>query len=208
MTGEASPTRGVTVRAARRDDAERVALLLYESSAAKYDQFVGSRQRAIALLERAFRRAGNTASCETVSVAEVDGRVVGVLAAFSSVEGDRRARRLLRIALLGLGPWRWIEALRIFRIGAEATPPPPTDALYVDALATDAALRRRGAARALLDDAERRARDAGLAALALDTGEANAPARALYQAAGFTVVAERQAYGAMPGVVAYVKRLR
>jgi len=207
MTGEASTTSGVMVRAARRDDAERVAELLYESAAAKYDQFLGGRRPALALLERAFRRNGNTASCETVSIAEVEGRVAGVLAAFPSAEGDRRARRLLRIALRGMAPWRWAEALRVFRLGSEAVPPPPPDALYVDALATSAALRRRGAARALLADAERRAWTAGLGAVALDTGGGNASARALYEAAGFAVAAAREPYGAVPGVVAYVKRL-
>jgi ribosomal protein S18 acetylase RimI-like enzyme len=58
--------------------------------------------------------------------------------------------------------------------------------LYVDALATDAAHRRRGIATALLDDAERRAREAGLAGVALDTGIENRPARALYERYGFT----------------------
>ena len=184
-----------------------MAALLYESAAAKYDQFAGDQRRALALLERSFRRRGNTASCETISVAELDGRVAGVLAAFSSAEGDLRARRFLRIALAGMAPWRWAEALRIFRLGTDAVPLPPADALYVDALATSAALRRRGIARALLGEAERRAWAAGLGAVALDTGGANAPARALYEAAGFVAAAERKPYGAMPGVVAYVRRL-
>ena len=202
-TGEAS----LSVRAARRGDAPEVAALLYESAAARYDQFAGDRGRARVLLERSFRRRGNTASCETISVVELEGRVAGVLAAFPSAEGDRRARRFLRMALVGMAPWRWAEALQIFRLGTDAVPPPPGDALYVDALATSAALRRRGAGRALLAEAERRARDAGLVAVALDTGERNAPARALYERSGFVVSARRDADGAMPGLVAYVKRL-
>ena len=204
---DASTSPGVTVRAAHRDDAEQVAALLYESAAEKYDQFAGDRPQALALLERAFRRKDNTASCETVRVAVIEGRVVGAIATFPSAEGDRRARRFLRIALRVLDPWRWSEARRIFRIGEDATPPPPPGALYVDALATDAALRRRGAARALLADAERRAREDGLTAVALDTGQTNAAARALYEASGFLVTAERGPDLELPGVVAYVKRV-
>lgn len=204
-TGDESASSEVTVRRARPHEARDVAALLYESAAAKYDQFAGSRAGALPLLARAFRKGGNTASQETVSVAEVDGQVAGVLAAFPAREGDRRASRFFRTALLALPPWRWPEALRIFRLGTDVTPPPPLDALYVDALATGVGFRRRGVARALLVDADRRAREAGLAAVALDTGLANASARALYEGAGFRTTAERRPHGAMPGVAAYVK---
>ena len=207
-TGEdSSASPGVTVRAALAGDAERVAALLYESAAEKYDQFAGDRRHALALLERAFRGKGNTASRETVRVAVINGAVAGAIATFPSDEGDRRARRLLSIALRSLAPGRWSEARRIFRIGENATPPPPPAALYVDALATDPALRRRGAARALLADAEQRAREAGLAAVALDTGQGNLAGRALYESSGFVAVSERAPAGELPGVVAYVKRL-
>ena len=58
-------------------------------------------------------------------------------------------------------------------------PAPPPPAFYVDALATDPALRRRGAARALLAEAERQARERGLPAVALDTTMRQRAARAL-----------------------------
>lgn len=206
-TGRGGGGTDVAVRSAGREDAAAVAALLYESAAAKYDQFAGDRERALRLLTRAFRRRATTASAAAVSVAEVDGRVAAALAAFPAREGDRRAARFLRTALLSLPPWRWLEALRVFRLGTDVTPPPPSGSLYVDALATGAGFRRRGAARALLGEAERRARAAGLTAVALDTGLGNAPARALYEAAGFQVAAEREPHGARPGVVAYVKRL-
>jgi len=57
--------------------------------------------------------------------------------------------------------------------------------LYVDALATDPAHRRRGVARALLEEADRLAGEAGLAGVALDTGIENRAARSLYEHSGF-----------------------
>jgi ribosomal protein S18 acetylase RimI-like enzyme len=67
-------------------------------------------------------------------------------------------------------------------------------------------------ARRLLADAEARAAGLGLRALALDTGLANAPARALYSAYGFTERDVRRAADDRtaravggPGFVSYVK---
>jgi ribosomal protein S18 acetylase RimI-like enzyme len=68
--------------------------------------------------------------------------------------------------------------------------------------------RRRGAAQALLGEAERQAARHGLSAVALDTRLGNQPARALYAREGFEEVAQRPASRALPGFVALVKRLR
>jgi ribosomal protein S18 acetylase RimI-like enzyme len=205
--GPATGQPEVTIRPARGEDAQHVAALLYESSAGKYDEFAGDATAANRLLVRAFARPGNSASREVVSVAEVGGVVAGALAAFPVAEGDRRARRFLATALLGLGPWAWPRALRVYRLGTEMTPPPPAAALYVDALATSSAFRRRGVARALLRDAERRATETRLTAVALDTGIANDGARALYARAGYLAGERREPGDGVPGVVAYVKRV-
>jgi ribosomal protein S18 acetylase RimI-like enzyme len=77
----------------------------------------------------------------------------------------------------------------------------------VDALATEPSLRRRGAARALLAEAERQAREHGLPAIALDTSLDNRPARALYLSQGYDEVAYRPASRGLPGFVALVKAL-
>jgi ribosomal protein S18 acetylase RimI-like enzyme len=94
------------------------------------------------------------------------------------------------------------------------SPRPPADAWYVDALAVAPAWRRRGVAGALLDEAERRAVDLGLGAVALDTGLDNAPARALYEHEGFMVEEVRRAPSAATaravggrGFVAYHRRV-
>src|SRR6266536_3216119 len=62
-----------------------------------------------------------------------------------------------------------------------------------DALAVDAAARRRGVATALLEDAERAAAAAGLTGVSLDTGLRNSAAQALYEAYGFEVRDVREA---------------
>ena len=95
----------------------------------------------------------------------------------------------------------------LFWAGAHATPSPPEETLYVDALAVDAGARRQGAARALLAEAEREARERGLPAVSLDTALDNKAARSLYLSAGFDEVAYRPPGRGLPGFVALVKRV-
>jgi ribosomal protein S18 acetylase RimI-like enzyme len=193
------------VRRPTPDEAARVAALLHESGAEMYDRFAGGRERALRTLERAFREPGNSAAAEAVWVAELDGRLGAAMAAYPVEEALPRSRALLRLALRGSPFWRWPGALRLYWLSGRASPSPPTAAFYIDALATDSRLRRRGLASALLAEAERQARARGLPAVALDTRIENKPARALYVKEGFDEVAFRPATRSLPGFVALVK---
>jgi ribosomal protein S18 acetylase RimI-like enzyme len=197
----------IEVRKARPDDFARVAELLHHSAADMYDRFTGGRERALRVLERSLEEPGNASSAEVVWVAALEDQVAGAMAAFPVDEAGTRARAFLRLALRGSPPWRWPVALYLYRAGGRAAPSPPTPALYVDALATHPRFRRRGAARALLAEAERGARERRLPAVALDTTIANEPARRLYASEGFDEVAYRPAGRGLPGFVALVKPL-
>ena len=196
-----------TVRPARDRDAGSVAHLLYESSGGVYERFAGGRTRAHRVLERAFALEGNNASAEVVKVAELEGRVVAALASFPVDETARRASSFLRVVLRTIPPWRWPQALYLYWAGARAAPAPPRQALYVDALATDGTARRRGAAKALLDEVERDARRLELPAIALDTSLDNRAARSLYVGIGYQEVAYRPPGRGLPGYVALLKPL-
>jgi ribosomal protein S18 acetylase RimI-like enzyme len=188
--------------------------LLYVSAAPYYDAYAGSAARALRILEAIWDEPGHTAAAEQTVVAELDGVVAGAMVAFPSSEGDRLARRFLRLSLVRLPPWRWVAIMRHLRASATVTPTPPQGALYVDALATAEALRRRGVATALLDAAMERAAVEGLSGVALDTGLQNREAQALYEGYGFVrgdvhrAPDERTArVVGGPGFVSYFKRL-
>ena len=182
-----------------------MARLLYETATGMYDVYAGGRRRALRILRAAYARPGNSASREVVWVAELDGVVAGALAAFPVAEGDARASRFLRVTLARTPPWKWPATIRIFHTGADLTPVPPPESLYVDALATEVGYRRRGVATALLEEAARLARAAGLRAVALDTAAPNTAAQALYEQCGFTVTERRPARGPVPGIVGYAR---
>ena len=178
------PPMDVVVRAALPEDP--VHGLLFDSAAPYYTAYAGGPERARRLLRALYPRERHTASWDVCRVAEAGGELVGVVAAFPSDDGEELARRFVRLTLRHSPPWRIPALFRHLRATAAVSPPPPPGMLYVDALATDPAHRRRGVATALLADAERLARDAGLKGLALDTGIENRAARALYERYGFT----------------------
>jgi ribosomal protein S18 acetylase RimI-like enzyme len=198
------------IRPARPDDP--AAALLYESAKPYYDAYAGGPKRARALLEAVFPHPGHAASYELCRVAVADGELVGVVAGFPVLDGDRLARRFIRLTVPRLPIWAWPATLRHLRAAGRVSPTPPVNAYYVDALAVARDWRRRGIASALLEDAERRAQRAGMAGIALDTGLHNAPARALYTAYGFRERDVRPAPNARtaraiggPGFVGYFK---
>ena len=197
-----------TVRPAHAEDAGAVVPLLYASSGGMYDRYAGGAERALRLLGRAFESPGTNASADVIAVAELEGSVAAAMAAFPVDEIPTRASRFLRLTLRTVPPWRWPGAMRLYWAGMRAAPAPPRSALYVDALATEPELRRRGAASVLLDEAERRARELSLPAVALDTALDNKPARALYLGKGYEEVAYRAPARKLPGFVALVKPLR
>jgi ribosomal protein S18 acetylase RimI-like enzyme len=198
------------VRPARPDDP--CVPLLFESARPYYTAYAGSAKRALALLHAIYRERGHAASYECCRVAVAGGELVGVVAGFPVGDGDRLARRFVRLTLPRLPPWRWPGTFRHLRAAGGVSPNPPRDAYYVDALAVDPAWRRRGVARRLLDEAEAEAARAGLGSVALDTGLHNLAARALYQAYGFGEREIRHAPDERtaralggPGFVAYFK---
>ncbi len=193
------------IRKARQEDVEAVTGLLFESAPDMYERFSGGRRRALATLSRAFGEPGTVASCEVVWLTELDGRIAAAMSAFPVAEAAERSRAYLRLTLRGTPFWRWPGTLRLYSAGGRASPKPRDDSLYIDALATDPALRRRGAAQALLAAADREAGARSLPAVTLDTTMNNEPARALYARAGFDEVAYRAAARGLPGFVALVK---
>jgi ribosomal protein S18 acetylase RimI-like enzyme len=195
----------VRVRKARQDDVAAVSRLLFESAPDMYERFSGGRERALTTLEQAFKEPGNVASGEVSWLVELDGQPAAAMAAFPVSEAVARSRAFLSLTLRGTPFWRWPGTLRLYWVGGRASPRPREDSFYIDALATDPAFRRRGAALALLEEAERQAREHGLRALALDTTMNNESARALYAAAGFDEVAYRAPARGLPGFVALFK---
>jgi ribosomal protein S18 acetylase RimI-like enzyme len=171
------------VRPAAPED--RCVPLLFESAKPYYTAYAGSERRALTLLDAVFTERGHAASYEHCRVALAGEELVGVMAGFPVLEGDRLSRRFVRLTLPKLPPWHWPGTFRHLKAAGGVAPSPPADAYYVDALAVAPGWRRRGVAKRLLDDAHTEASQRGLPHVALDTGLQNHEARALYESYGF-----------------------
>ena len=190
-----------------------VAHLLFLSAPDLYSAFAGTAARAEAMLAAVYPRRGHNASYEVCRVADQGRGPVGAVAGFPATDGDRLARRLLVLSHARMPPWRWRAARAVVRATDSLVPAPPASSWYIDALAVASAARGGGVGRALLEDAERRAHEAGCTSLALETQLENDGAQRLYEAAGFIEHSRRAAAPELArrigatGYVAYVKEL-
>lgn len=197
----------ITVRPARPGEADLLAPLLYGVSPEAHDRFAGGRERALRLIVTGLERAGTSGSTEVTQVAELAEQAAGIVCCYPVWEGADRAAAYAGIGLRASRAWRRPGMLRFLRRMERATPAPAAESLYIDALGTAPAFRRRGVARALLAAAENHARQLGLSRVSLETEVDNEAARALYEHCGFEPgEAGRQLRG-LPRYVAYVKCL-
>lgn len=202
-TAAAGPA-GLVIRPARDDDERAAVHLLYVSAQRTYDRYAGDEAGATRMLRAAYGRPGTNVSRDVVTLAELDGEVAGVLAAFPLAEAEARARTFMRLAVGRTPPWRWPRMLRGAAPEQRQRPTPP-EALYVDALATAEHARRRGIGSALLAEAERQAREGGFKHVTLQTEQDNDTAQALYRRRGFKETGRRPSTGDMPGYVGLAK---
>jgi ribosomal protein S18 acetylase RimI-like enzyme len=175
-----------SVRRARADDVPVLTPLLYLAASDMHDRMAGSRERALRVIAADLRRR----TLDVTWVAEVGGRPAAAMVAYPYRDDPAHVRAFLRSLLPRTPPWRWPSIVRLHWRGHRRGPRHPVDCIYVEALSTEAAARRRGAGRALLGRAEDLAVAAGLRWLALETAAANEPALALYRSAGFRLSEE------------------
>src|SRR3954471_16523057 len=98
------------IRPARPDDP--AVDLLYQSALPYYDAYAGGSRRARAMLEAVFPQRGHAASYECCRVALASDEIVGLLAGFPVPEGDRLARRFVRLTVPPLAPGAGAKSVR------------------------------------------------------------------------------------------------
>ena len=197
----------ISVRPARVGEVELLTPLLYGVSPEAHDRFAGGRERAVHLIAGGLQRVGTSGSQEVTHVAELDGRVAGVVCCYPVWEGPNRAAAYAQLGLHAAPFWRRPVMLRFLRRMERATPAATADSMYVDALGTALRYRRRGVARALLAAVEDRARSVGLGRVSLETEVDNHAARSLYESCGFLPGDLGRDVRGLPRYLAYVKSL-
>jgi GNAT superfamily N-acetyltransferase len=184
------PARGVAVRPARREDP--AAGLVYDAAPHAYNAVAGSEREARGALEQLWRTPGHSASFEHALVAEIDGKVVGVLIGFAARERYRLHLALLRKGLRYASMRRWPLLFASLLHLIAATPRPPRRAYYVGTIAIARRARRRDVASTLGYHAELVAQRSGFPVIAAHTGSRHRPARSALERYGLRAVKDRR----------------
>lgn len=192
--------QGLNIRPATPRDTQRIAEILAEPG-----------QEAISIcgnarLARRFglgfvRLPGSPQGWRRTTVAEVDGRVAGLIQAGHGAEDFGITPAIALLALRTFGPFRLPGLVRRLRVRGRVHTPPPAGSYHIAELHVDPALRNQGIGACLLDWAEEQARADGRVTMSLSTTTEN-PARRLYARHGFHIAETRrdEAYARLTGM--------
>ncbi|PYE55307.1 GNAT family N-acetyltransferase [Deinococcus yavapaiensis] len=180
-------TFSIVLRPARSSDAAAAAPLVYCSGPRELDYLFG---KAPEFLRFAFESGRGAFGHACFTVAEREGRVVGVVAVASAQDTLRRdvglVWSLLRFCKLGaFGVVT--RGLRLSRL----MPPPSKETLFLSLLGVSEDVRGRSVGTRLIRGVVERAHAEGYAKVALDVAVTNDDARRLYERLGFRVARQR-----------------
>lgn len=188
------------MRSARPDDP--AAGLVFAAAPSAYTAITGSPDRAREALSVLWPQRGHSASFEHALVAEVEGRLAGVLIGYPERERYALHRSLLLLGFRYVPRRRWpLVPLALAHL-VLATPRPPRGAYYVGTIAVAWHARRRGVASTLGFHAELAAAARGFELIVAHTGSSHLPARNALERYGLRPVSERRR-----GYVLYSKRI-
>ena len=179
----------IELRPARPTEDEGLRFARYSNQASHgiVQRLFGKRYERI--LSKAYQSGGHDSSYDTAVFAVIDDQIVGMSSSYSGADHAESSMRPV-MAAAGVRALRVIPfgllGARLFRFIGDV----PEDDYYLAALAVDDDRRGLGIGSALLDDVERRAREAGCRRLVLDVAADNPEAQKLYERRGMAVEAE------------------
>ena len=206
---------GLTIRRATRADFDRIDSIVNDPPGAEAVGAAGGDAAAARRFSTAVFKMGVSPVLRRCVVAEIDGRVAGVMDAGAGAEpvkiGPAVILKMIGHVVRIFGPVRAFRALPAVRARSRLDFDHVPGSYYVAELDVDPEYRNRGIGGVLLAHAEAEARRAGVRCLSLTTAITN-PARRLYERNGYRVVGEKrdaeyERITGVPGRVLMVKEL-
>jgi ribosomal protein S18 acetylase RimI-like enzyme len=177
---------GLSIRKAVPGDTNRIAEIIGGEPGQEALGLAGNAELAREFGMALVRLPNSPQGWERTVVAEVDGRVAGVIQA-GDFPDTGATPRILYLAFRVFGPLEIARLLPRQMARGRVQPKRPRGSYHIAELDVDPACRNRGIGGALLDYAEAEARRTGFAQMSLTTTTSN-PARRLYERHGFRVV--------------------
>jgi ribosomal protein S18 acetylase RimI-like enzyme len=202
---------GLTFRRATAADTDRIAEIIYENPAQDVIGILLDEERTRRIGREIVRQPNSPQGWQRTVLAELDGEPLGVLQASTEPVEIKVTPALALAALRVYGPLDAVRLLPRLRALRRVRMNTPQGAYIVSELHVAAQHRNLGIGGALLDYAEREARETGRQLMSLVTHTGNA-ARRLYERHGFRVVETRtdveyERYSGIEGRIHMVKGL-
>lgn len=178
---------GLIIRKATPGDTNRIAGLLGDDPGDESIGLAGSVEKAIAFGTGMARLPNSPQGWRHTVVAELDGKVVGMMQAGGDRQDAQVTPRVAYLALHTFGPLGILKLMPRLRARRRVQTRTPRGTYHIAEIDVDPGYRNRGIGSALLDHAEAEARRSGYGQMSLSTSTAN-PARRLYERHGFRVV--------------------
>jgi ribosomal protein S18 acetylase RimI-like enzyme len=178
---------GLTIRKATKADTERIAEIISGEPGDEATAICGGAGPARRFGMGLVRLPNSPQGWERTIVAELGGRVVGIILAGSSAESFRVTPAIAILAVRALGPIGVLRTLSRMNARKRVQTDPPEGSCHIAELHVDPASRSRGIGGALLDWSEEAARRDNHTVMSLSTTTSN-PARRLYERHGFKIV--------------------
>lgn len=178
----------IEIRQARPEDVNEAVELIYSAAPDGYEFLYGIKGAgARDYIRYEFQRGSGFLGAAAHTVAVVDGQVAGIGAFYSKADYQALSSEQVKNFIARFGVWQFIQlmprGLRVQRGISKLK----EGQLYVANLGVKKELRSKGIGKTLIEFAQRRASERGLAELVLDVSENNPRAEALYQSIGFKV---------------------
>ena len=178
---------GLTFRKAVPGDTNRIAELTAGEPGDEEIGMFGDAEKARKFAMAVVRLPNSPIGWERTVLAELDGKVVGMVQFGSDTPGARSTLWLTYLALLEFGPVGILRLLPRMRARRRVQTKAPEGAFNVSQIDVDPEYRNRGIGAALMEYAEAQARAGGYREMSLSTSTSN-PARRLYERRGFRVI--------------------
>ncbi len=182
----------ISFRPAHPGDVDDAIPLIYSSGPAAFEYIFGHPRRGAAreFLVRAFASGGGELGFRSHTIAEVNGMIVGVGAAFSGSDNPG----FFLAAAHQIWTFFSVDSLAVIRKGLQVeavVPVPHGNMHYITHLGIAPEFRGQGIGSALIQHLLEHGQASGRSLAVLDVAVSNPRAQALYKRMGFTVKTER-----------------
>ena len=189
MIDQGKTSNEVLIRAAKPEDAAAGAQLMFYAGSNHLLAFFGKQEdKAVGVLRRMFRLPHHLTSYTHASVAENEGRVVGLVSGLDG-KGWQSANRASQmygpVWFVVVPPWQIPRMIAAFEDFDKAFLPVSDEEYYIEHVAVLPEKRGRGIGKQLMEFAGSQARAKGLKKVTLNVDIENEPARRLYERLGF-----------------------